>query len=142
MRTVALCLVLCAAPAIAEEPKPELSTDSTALFDAYGKNELAADKKYAGKYVRILIRVQNVQKDPESKKYFVGANVVYDPDTDYPPSVLCFLSPKHLDGADKLKRDQTPTLVGRVVGFKAVRGAWKGYVVVLEDCRLVPPEKK
>ncbi len=116
---------------------PPLEMAAEGLWGEYGNNEVQADMRYAGKNIKIIGRVEVVQKDTAGK-YFVGLSVLGTPVGAWPPNVICYVDPKATEGISKIKIDKQTTLIGRCVGRKppVKSGTWQEYIVVLEACRL------
>jgi hypothetical protein len=134
------------------EPTPVVSTTAVELWEAYGRNGLAADAEYKGRHVRISGGVRLIQQD-EKGRYFVGFSIVEPAvltaaqynrlspkerkwyDEGYPPNVVCYLAPSHSGDFASVKVGQAITIIGKVVGRKQ-GDVWMGYLVEVEDGRL------
>lgn len=103
------------------------------LIDEY-ENEIKADGQYLGKYVKVTGHVREIGKESDGR-YYVSLSF-FSPTKE--TSVIGYVSEKHLEQFAKLKPERTATLIGKVAGRKAENSAFRGFVVVLEDCR--PPE--
>lgn len=135
----------------APDRTPVAKVTAIALFEEYGKNPLAADNKYKGKYVEVSGSGQVKQA---GGGYSFGFEVIYPaPGTAkqlaglsareqewfragaYPPNVVARLNSAGETAAAKTARGTPVQVVGRVAGSRTA-DAWKDYVVELEDCSL------
>jgi hypothetical protein len=133
--------------------QPVATIPGVVLWSEYGENALQADQKYLGKVVQITGTIDNVVKDA-SGRYFAGIQTVSRvplPEEDiarmspqekrwwmegYPPNVRCYLSPAHQTAFANVKADAQASILGRCAGVKKDDSVYRGYFVVLEDCRL------
>lgn len=131
------------------EPVAKLSAID--LFNEYGANTLAADKKYKGK----LIEVTGwgvIARDGE--RYTFGFEVIVFPgmtqaqlarlsareqkwfrDGKYPPNVIAKLNSEGEKGAADYKSGQTVRVTGFVRGTKKA-DVWRDHIVEMDDCDL------
>lgn len=105
----------------------------TTLWTEYGENVAAADSKYKGKEVETLVRGK---VESSSGKYFIGGRVVSGSD-EFSPGVVCWISQKDTDKLSKAKQGTAFKIRGVCNGKKDDPKAFKGYIVTLDDCRVV-----
>jgi hypothetical protein len=125
------------------------------LWEEYGENQIAADKKYKSKVVELLITPEYVRKDDKSGRFYVGAptvdRAILSPaeyrrlspkqrkwyDEGYPANVLCYIPAANQDAfAKPLPKDELVRIRARVIGRKKA-DVFQGYVVELEDGKLL-----
>lgn len=137
-------------PAPADAPV----VNASAFWSEFGENEIKADQKYKGKFVQAVGNVSAVSS--AGSTYFVGFGVISFPgmtkakiaalspqerkwfDEGFPPNVICNLAPSAKAKAADLKPGDRAAIVGKVVGRQKDGNVYQGYVVVLDDCRIVP----
>lgn len=86
---------------------------ATDLLSAYEDNEVAADKKYKGRWVKITGIVGDIKKGVLGKVYVtIGTGERFEL-----PIVQCFAAKRMSDDAASLKRGQKITAKGRVEGL-------------------------
>ncbi|HZU37045.1 MAG TPA: hypothetical protein VFA18_14085 [Gemmataceae bacterium] len=137
---------------VSEKPVADLSAHD--LWQAFGKNGMAADMAYRGKILIVRGSIRNIEAD-EKGNYFLGLDAVEPTasspgDTEarshwktrwsregYPPNVICFLDPARKLGFKALEAGNRVAVLGRCMGLKQDRQVYKGYVVTVEDCTLV-----
>ena len=137
--------------------KPEVaaSTGAPGLWEEYGNNAVQADAKYKDKSIKLTGSVASVRTD-EKGRYFVGFSVVasgavskatYDAmspqqkkwfNEGYPPNVVCYIAAEAKAAFAAAKPETMIELIGTCRGMKSDDSVWRGYVVVLEDCKLAP----
>lgn len=100
------------------EPEPD-SIAAAKLYQEYEANEIAADKKYKGKKMRISGKVESIGKDVLNEPYIT----LYAGDAAF--HVQCYLN----DGAQAeiLKKGDTIVLDGEVSGLSVLN-------VLVKDC--------
>ena len=118
-----------------KEPKPVATVKACELWTEFGKNELAADTKYKDKYIELTGALIQLQKDGNDKYYIGMTCVTSTQGIEIPPSVYCYISPESSKQFAELKQNEPLKLLGKVVGRRAVKTAYMGYVIDLTDCR-------
>lgn len=132
-------------------PQPVSRIDAVELWRQYGDNPIGADGRFKDRYIEVSGTVRLVQKD-EAGRYSVGLSVVtrigLDQDAldrlparelrwqkdGYPPNVICFITPGGEGAFAALREDASVKIIGCCKGNRSAE-VYKGYVVVLEDCR-------
>lgn len=107
-----------------EAKKSVMKVDLDDLLSDYKGNEVAADKKYKGKFIEVSGKARDIKKDLTDDMYVeVGTGGAFEI-----PAVHCDLGKKGEDVAAKLKKGQSIT----------VRGIVKGLMmdVQLKDCEV------
>jgi DNA-directed RNA polymerase subunit RPC12/RpoP len=131
-----------------------------ALFDAYGKDVMGADKKYTGRLIEIADVTGKVEKDDRGRYYVVAAQdarLVTQPDrgprsgriedvgahareaafnAEYQAGVILFLDPKTADKFAGLDGKRV-TLRGTCHGMTKDKKTEPAYFVTVDDCELV-----
>ncbi|MBU9520250.1 OB-fold putative lipoprotein [Burkholderia multivorans] len=104
-----------------EQPKPAetVSVTAAALFDAYDKNEVAADQKYKGKALSVSGTIQSIDKDA-----FDNIVVKLRTSNEFMP-VNAYLSKEHEAFAATLEKGKKVTWTcegnGRLIGSPILR---------------------
>jgi hypothetical protein len=140
-------------PAPGPPPGPEVVAELTslALWEAYQTNAIGADRRYAGKFVRLTGRAEVIRKADDGR-YLIGFGIVSPaglfPEQfnalsprekkwfreGYPPNVVCYLHPDHAAKFADFKPGASVTVTARVKGSERA-DAWMDMVVVLTDGR-------
>jgi hypothetical protein len=129
------------------------------LFDAYGKDVVAADTNYTGRLVELSNVSAKVHKDSRGRYYLVAAENVrlvlradqgarmmsmreYERhmqaaafNAQYLPGVILYLDPKELEKFSGLG-DKTVTIRGKCKGMTDDKSTQPSYFVTLESVRL------
>jgi hypothetical protein len=123
------------------------------LWDAFDLDPGQARTLYAGHTVTVTARGR-LLRDAEGRPYF-GAELI-KPGTKkgrltpreqrweregYPPNVLCYLAPDQAAALEGVPPEREVVLRGTCVGRRDEPNVYRGYVVVLEDCRVVAPTR-
>jgi hypothetical protein len=111
--------------------EPELEVEAKQLVRAYRENEVAADYRYRGKFVRIKGKVSDISKGP-----FGGLVVTLAGPLLSFGDVECKFDDSHEAALAKLRPGDWIHVIGRVEG----RFANAGSDVPVEDCRIEPRE--
>lgn len=97
-----------------KQPKEEVITVGVEeLCTSYEKNEVAADKKYKGKLIKITGKVDDIKKDILDDLY-VTLKRQKDFELCQPQ---CFFDDEHEDQLANLNKGQTVTIIGRADGL-------------------------
>lgn len=83
------------------------------LCDSYKQNEIAADKKYKGKFVKVTGNVSEIKKDILDKLY---VTLMRKNDFEFSHPQFYFHK-KYEDELSNLKKGQRVTIIGRVDGL-------------------------
>lgn len=110
------------APKAQQEEAVEVSAD--ALLEDYKNNELAADKKYKGKTLRVSGTVSQVTDVLGQKALSVDNGGEYELN-----SVYCILKKDQLDKAASLNKGDQVTVVGKNDGYNQIN-------VTLKNCSI------
>ena len=110
------------APKAQQEEAVEVSAD--ALLEDYKNNELAADKKYKGKTLRVSGTVSQVTDVLGQKALSVDNGGEYELN-----SVYCILKKEQLDKAASLNKGDQVTVVGKNDGYNQIN-------VTLKNCTI------
>ena len=112
------------APAVTAN-KSDFNVTVEAICKEYKNNEIAADKKYKGKMIKVVGKVDDVKKDIMDNFYVTLKRS--DPYT--LETVQCFFDDEHEEKLSNLKKGATVTILGRGDGLMMN--------VLLQDCELV-----
>jgi hypothetical protein len=93
-----------------EKANADAKIEATSLFDAYSKDEAAANQKYTGKIVEVTGKVKEVSKSAD------GTTKINLEVGDAMFGVSCTLDPKN-SAATTLSAGNTTTLKGKCDGF-------------------------
>ena len=94
-----------------------------ALLKAYGKNEVAADKTYKGRYIRVGGKIGKIGKDITDDPYITMGG-------DF-KSVNCYFTESHNDEIAELSKGQPIVVEGQVSGLMIGD-------VIIRHCSIVP----
>jgi hypothetical protein len=136
------------APPKSAQIEPVATMYATALWEDYGRNALATDAKYKGKYVEFSAQIGAIQKG-EDGRYFIGVWVLQylSPrqaqlyPEGIPPNIICYLSPEARDDFLNAKIGSSMRFIAKVVGSKPAN-VWRGYILELEYARATPGSPK
>ena len=133
--------------------KTEPAVIAPGLWMEYGNNQAAADGKYLGKKIITGGPVRVVRQD--EKGYYIGFGVVesaavttaqYKQLTEqqkkwynegYPPGVICYFAAGEEKNMATVKTGSAIAIKGKCAGLKRDEQSYKGYIVVVEGCRLL-----
>ena len=101
------------APAVAQPKEEVITVGVEELCTSYEKNEVAADKKYKGKLIKITGKVDDIKKDILDDLY-VTLKRQKDFELCQPQ---CFFDDEHEDQLANLNKGQTVTIIGRADGL-------------------------
>ena len=105
--------VQAATPAVAQPKEEVITVGVEELCNSYEKNEVAADKKYKGKLVKITGKVDDIKKGLLNELY-----VTIKRQKDFAIcNPQCFFDDEHEDRLANLNKGQTVTIIGRVDGL-------------------------
>jgi hypothetical protein len=148
----------------ASTSRPESSPSSqhtyaAPFWSAYGDNAAAMDAKHKGKRVVVGGRVNSVK--PVEGRYALGLEVVmlvgmsreeladlpprerqWFNEGSVPPGVVAYFPAGRQDQLAKLKKGEIVHVSGRCEGRRDDPESYKGYVVTLDDCEVVPTPKQ
>lgn len=93
--------------------EPDFTGSPSALIDAYNENEVAADKKFKGKKIRLSGRIEDIGKDILDKPYLTFAS---DEQFEF-RSVQCYFTKKEEDKLADLRKGQNVVVQGTVDGL-------------------------
>lgn len=79
------------------------------LLKAYGKNEVAADKVYKGRYIRVAGKINKIAKDITDDPYITMGG-------DF-KSVNCYFTDTHADEIAELSKGEPIVFEGQVSGY-------------------------
>ncbi|VTR98861.1 : tRNA_anti-like [Gemmata massiliana] len=138
---------------------PVAKVSAIDLFNEYGQNVLAADKKYKGKIVEVNGWGKIGRSDAGRYRYTLGFEVITFPgmtqsqlsrlppreqkwfrEGSYPPNVIAYLNSEGEAVAADYKTGDPIRAIGIVRGTKKA-DVWRDHVLELEDCTLQPIEK-
>lgn len=100
-------------PAVAQPKEEVITVGVEELCTSYEKNEVAADKKYKGKLIKITGKVDDIKKDILDDLY-VTLKRQKDFELCQPQ---CFFDDEHEDQLANLNKGQTVTIIGRADGL-------------------------
>jgi hypothetical protein len=135
-------------------PTPAESLRASRLWDAFDLDRDQARARYASKLIE-LTATGKLQRDADGRAFF-GAQVVkpgskasgrltpqeqHWEKVGYPPNVICYLAPGQASELAGLSPGQESVLRGVVRGRRDDPHVYGGYVVVLENCRVVKPAR-
>lgn len=141
MRATAVLFYLLV-PCLQAEP-PKKPKDSSAvkvrweidLWEAYGRNEAAADAKYAGKTVELIARGK-VRKGADGL-YLIGCHATSPPVAGQTFAVRCHVRKEDVKKLASAERGDAFRIRGVCKGRFADRAARNGYYVRLDSCEVV-----
>lgn len=100
-------------PAVAQPKEEVITVGVEELCTSYEKNEVAADKKYKGKLIKITGKVDDIKKDILDDLY-VTLKRQKDFELCQPQ---CFFDDEYEDQLANLNKGQTVTIIGRADGL-------------------------
>ncbi len=96
------------------------------LFAAFEENEIAADKQYKGK----LVKVTGIVSDINSEGFLTSANILLDAESSsFLGSVQCNFNSKNQDSLANIEKGQSVTVIGTCGGLSS-------FNVILSSCKL------